>query len=472
MSIMDKFKPLKKEKINEDIPGVRVSTTFNSLDHTPLVMMNDGVNICAEACASCWDSKLPTEWKDKAIYLSKRTKIGHTSVIEHANVVILIGVRNNVPEIKEELIEFLSSNRFMHSCYKASYDPSFSGYLGYLLIGGQYRAFSDLFLFMENQENYFLNIIKKAVYKYIPSAAMVDVIELGLLDQSKFDDVRLSEVIHDCSIYDGTTFTINPKLDILNCDNIYTLAKNIEANCPEPWLFTWNDLLDFCTISVKFKNMSRIITQQLCRHRNAITQESQRYVDYSKAKFNSPAEFVPEYDSKHKYNISFGSTKITATLQELGDMMVGVYQQLIDKTNIRSREFALKKEDARGYLPNNTACGKIYITFTFRNFIKFLQLREDPHAQAEIREYGIALGKWFREVYPDMKEDIFDCLLPACKQTGYFSKPICSSNHGISNDITQEIIDTLEEHIKNYDESKEDKEVVEEEKITLRQGEM
>ena len=36
------------------------------------------------------------------------------------------------------------------------------------------------------------------------------------------------------------------------------------------------------------------------------------------------------------------------------------------------------------------------MTFTYYSLIKFLQLREDSHAQAEIRSYATRIGEWFR----------------------------------------------------------------------------
>ena len=139
--------------------------------------------------------------------------------------------------------------------------------------------------------------------------------------------------------------------------------------------------------------MSRIITQQLCRHRNAITQESQRYVDYSNSCFNPPYIFKPgKYDPDYKYTIKFGGSSFKMTLDELGEYMTNIYGMLTSDKN-----HPLMKEDARAYLPGNTQCRKIYMTFTYASLIKFLELRESKAAQAEIRMYAQNIGSWFRE---------------------------------------------------------------------------
>lgn len=83
------------------------------------------------------------------------------------------------------------------------------------------------------------------------------------------------------------------------------------------------------------------------------------------------------------------------TLQELGDAMVGIYPQLVEPAD-NNKDYALMKEDARAYLPSNTECRKIYMTFTYKSLNKFLQLRESPAAQAEIRMYAKSIGNVIR----------------------------------------------------------------------------
>ena len=55
----------------------------------------------------------------------------------------------------------------------------------------------------------------------------------------------------------------------------------------------------------------------------------------------------------------------------------------------------LKKEEARAFLPSNVNCGKLYMTFTVFSLLKFLELRTDPHAQYEIRQYAQTIKEKF-----------------------------------------------------------------------------
>ena len=431
-------------------------------------MMNDGVNICSRACAVCWDTKLPIDYDKRAEYIGKRTRIGHTSVIEHSNTVFLLPI--DISKDGTDLMVFLSECRYLHTIFRLSKkNPS----IGYLLIGGSWRAFADIFYFSSNLDNAIALRVIDLVRTYIPYCGMSDIINYGILEKEDFKTARIDEMSSEYNLYKNRTYSIDKDyLDCINCDNLDMLIKNIQECCAEPEVFTVFDLLDFCTITVNFMKMSRIITQQLTRHRNGITQESQRYVNYAKSCFNSPAEFKDKYDPNHKYEIMMGSTRMNLTLQELGDMMVKVYGQLTDNTNPRTKDFALAKEDARGYLPNNTQCGTIYITFTWRTFFKFLELREDTHAQAEIREYALALGEWFRNEFGGYST-LYDALKPRCiNDSEVFMASIGNINTNNIDERFEEVVDELEEAVKNFDESKVDPEEVEETEPNQKHGEM
>lgn len=378
------------------------------INHSPdIVSMNDGVNICAKACASCWDTKLPDKYSDRAAYIGRRTKTGHTSIIEHSNVVFYVPVKTS--ELRD-MVEFLSNVRYANTVIQFSEKYPYA----YLLIGGSWRAYSDIYLMAKNiYDNVVMRKLTQLIYQYIPSDGMRDIIDMGLLDESQFANNTSNEIIK------GYSCCYNHRLDddinIVNMDSITAIRDAIGVVCPEPYLFTYKDMMKLLSVTIEFNNMSRIITQQLTRHRNGITQESQRYVNYKDARFNSPDKFRPDkYDKNAYYTIKFGGVQVRMNLQTIGENICKIYSQLTDKMMNPNKE--LLKEDARGYLPGNTQCGKVFMTFTYYSLIKFLQLREDPHAQAEIRSYAERIGKWFREALieedPLFNHDIMQVLLP------------------------------------------------------------
>jgi len=441
-----------KKKPTENETGIRFSekpVNFMNFEDNEkydsscyLIMENDGVNICAEACACCWDTKLPSKYDERATYISKRTKIGHGSVTEHSNHVFYMEVHDD--DIIT-LAEFLSKCKYVHTCYKHSkyYNK------GYLIIGGSWRAFNDIIKKHSEFDinNNILGRLMSTIYVYINKCGMADLVELGIIED-KFDNSDQSATAK--AFCAANYHSVNDKIEIVNADNMNHMIQCIKELCPEPELFSIFDLLDMCTITVLFKNMSRIITQQLTRHRNGITQESQRYVNYSKGGFNSPALFKEKYDSEYKYSIQFGKSSHKMTLQEIGEAEAALYGQLTDE--VRTQKHNLQFEDARAFLPNNIQCGKIYITFTWRSFFMFLFLREDLHAQVEIRQFAKALGEWFRELYPEY-EDLYEALKPKSINNSHYTWPLAEfSNTTVDENMGfDEIIEKMEEQIVNQE---------------------
>ena len=137
---------------------------------------------------------------------------------------------------------------------------------------------------------------------------------------------------------------------------------------------------------------SRAFTHQLVRHRlAAYSQESQRYCNYSKGKFNNEVTFIePEgfddWTRPQKDNFK-------CALEESETY----YQKLIS--------YGTKAEDARGVLPN--ACKtEIVVTMNLRSWRHFFKMRCDKHAQAEIRNLAKGLLKEMSELMPVIFEDL------------------------------------------------------------------
>ena len=353
-----------------------------------LLGMNNGIPICAEASACCWDVKLPEGYEGQSAYVSRRTKTGHTSVIEHSNCVMYL----EVPTFyNDDLVEFLDNATYLETKTFISNDMKYH----HLIIGGSFRAYSDLYREFDMHTNSILMAITNILYTYADYAYFVDLCEYGILDKDKFLNAEPdpSYIIGSINMEDNDLFKV------INKDSIKQLYTNLYyVNKEAAQKIKMHNLIKFVTITILFKNMSRSATHQLVRHRNAITQESQRYVDYSNACFSSPAIFKPDkYDPEYKYPIRFGSSGIMhMTLDEIGEAMCNIYEILRNPAN-SDNNHVLLKEDARAFLPTNVQCKKIYITFTYKKFLKFLNLREDVHAQAEIRMYAQAVGNWFRE---------------------------------------------------------------------------
>lgn len=370
---------------------------------TALVGMNRAIDIVSEACACCWDKAIPDDYTGRADYVGRRTKTGHTSILEHSNFVTYLRVSE---AYIEDLIKYLSWNRFLHHKLYRGSDGSWR-----MLLGGSYRGFSDIYLNTDDLNNAVLKAVASMLYTYAPSAAFEDICNYGLMDKSRFydaepdpDNIPILTKFYKEPVADNELFTV---LGLDDVQTLYTSLHRIDKEFAES--LSTSDLLEFVTVTVLFKNMSRTCTHQLVRHRNGVTQESQRYVDYSESSFASPAEFKPgKYDENHKYNIRFGpSSNLSMTLAEIGQAMCNIYGMLSNPV-LTGKEHALLREDARAFLPSNVKCRKIYMTFTYRMAFKFFQLREASGAQAEIRLYAKAFADWFRSHTAFYSKEITD----------------------------------------------------------------
>lgn len=368
------------------------ASKFKSKASSDIVLYNDAVTLVHDATKICWYKPQATTYKAKTDYIAKRIKIGHESVLEHSNIVASIRLPKNRIE---EYIEVSG-----YPCRYLNIRPQFyeNGDL-HLVIGGSIRGYKHLIKECISVSSKFIQDIIHLMYAYTCDCFFGDLIDDNIMDERLFNDIMMDipRNIEDDDIYDLDPETENANflhpavsvndefIEIVNIDSIHDLYDFINNSIKnDDMIYTIDSLLDMCTVTIKFKKMSRIITQQLTRHRNGITQASGRYIDLSGVVFNSPDKFKNKYNSDTKYEIKLenhnNTYTDTYTLQELGDMLCGIYSQL--------RTHGLDKEDARGYLPQNTECGDIYMTFTYRTLFKFLQLRLDLAAQPEIRNYA------------------------------------------------------------------------------------
>lgn len=133
-------------------------------------------------------------------------------------------------------------------------------------------------------------------------------------------------------------------------------------------------------ISFHFKiTTDRSTANQIVRHRTGkFAQESQRYCNYSKDKFDNQITFIQQ-PNQNQDMLDF--------FQECED----VYFKLLAT--------GLNPEDCRAVLPNATKTSLI-MTMDLRNLRHFLNLRMSKHAQHNIREVAEMIYDLLKEYYP------------------------------------------------------------------------
>jgi len=157
----------------------------------------------------------------------------------------------------------------------------------------------------------------------------------------------------------------------------------------------------FETAYVTFEiETSRAMGRQLLRHRSATFQEfSQRYSDVlgfepielrrqGKTNRQSSEEVFNPDLAQHPDEEGMFADKIINDLLFHIDM---TYQSLLDA--------GVAKETARMILPECTNT-KMYMTNNLRNWIHFIEVREDEHAQKEIRELATEIKTQLKYKFP------------------------------------------------------------------------
>ena len=346
------------------------------------IYANDYINIVHDACSICYGRNTERTYDERRDYIRRRSN--HESIMEHSNVIINYTIDES---LLSEALEVLEYAKYL--TYRVKYIDK----KVFILVAGSIRGYKEVIRNIKNTDNKFYRAFLNSMY-YIDECFMKDFIEDGIMNFYDFKTVVETE-----NHFDKIKLK---RSSIINIDDIKLVYSRIMSLALP---FELEDLLNMCTTTIKFEEVSRVITQQLTRHRAGITQASQRYINYSNAKFFSPDIFKPDkYEKDKKYEISFMDTKVEATLQELGQAIISIYPQLVEQ--------GLLKEDARAFLPNNIE-SSLYMTFTLWGLFKFLELRTDKHAQKEIQLIALEIEEVAKERWGD---NIYDYLLPEYKR--------------------------------------------------------
>jgi flavin-dependent thymidylate synthase len=337
-----------------------------------------------EACTCCYDNTKSINYLEKKEYIEKRISAGHESILEHGKLAILF---NDIPHsMYSSIIELMGLE---YSKWLEFYTVELENGDYNLIVNGSIRAYKH---FLNNLEGnvYDRNLIILNICKVLTENTVKEL--YGENKYLKFDFIDVEPDVSDIEknkigiSYDVVlkkpidNMTTNGEPNIkkvdMGIDELISKERDIQDVI---YKTGFNDtvLLNIIPVTIVFYNMSRTATHQLVRHRNAITQESQRYVNYKNATFTIP---IPNYNDDKEYTIDVFGNKITVPLTVLATGLTKVYDQLIKQ--------GLKKEEARAFLPANINCGRLYMTFTLSNLLAFLKLRTDSHAQSEIREYA------------------------------------------------------------------------------------
>lgn len=349
---------------------------------------NNSSNIVYEAGKSCFNGKLSTDYEDIYKFIKSRVKEGHESIIEHTNFFIAAIVPDTY---LVNLMEVLSKCRYLNTNTKRIETPNKSIFkkkknttqsATLVNIGGSIRGWKHIYRTIENPYNVILKRITEEIYKRVPDAFFEDFINDGIFDIDKFKFINETEFSNKFKSIEDNKKEVDGMLRLINIDYLEDLISTIPAD-----MIISSTLYDMLNITVQFQNMSRVITHQMVRHRDGITQESQRYVDYTDHSIKNPMVYYPDYDKDKTYTLTsneFITYNKPMTAEELCKAIQPIYGDLHSQ--------GMKAEAARYYMGFGVECGSLIMTFTYRTLAKLFELRMHKSAQGENRVYAKELA--------------------------------------------------------------------------------
>ena len=335
---------------------------------------------------------------------------GHESVLEHANLIMGFILKKS-ELFSENMFNLLEACNYLH--YR-NYDIENTDNK-LLIIAGSIRGFKQIFRNIKSMTNPYLEAVKSELYDTTLADYYQDFINDNIMDANKFikyikdDDAILVKNESEVDVINKGTYKVG-KIEFLHVDKFRRIQEDILA--ASTVVIPLSDLFDFCTITIKFNHISRTASHQLVRHRNAISQESQRYVNYKDSLFINP--YDEDYEANHLAADNENFYLLKNKLDEFANKSVELYEDLVTNYNA-------KKENARAILVSNVETTLI-MTFTFKNLIKAIELRTDLAAQSEIRNLFNIIKDIFAEDILQLENpaDMYDYIC-TCSENNYYA---------------------------------------------------
>ena len=378
-SIFNSGKEENKSLYNDLLKEANKPITVDIIDISP------NIYLTCRASKICVAKTVTGTLDERINYISKVIGRGHESVTEHTNIISLMGF-NESRVNNSDWLELLSNMKFLNTVIRNCNGKT------WILIGGSIRGYLHV-IRETNVDNTILPYFKNIIYESIEKVFLKSVISEGLLEEDKctyypnstvdlvpssmtqFKNEKEKKELENSvkDNYDAVANYIKDPIEVQGdyCDLVFNNDPfDIFLNVKD-FGFSIRDVYKVTAITFVFHDISRSCANQLVRHRNAVTQESQRYVT---KRYKAEDDFVNPV--KMQLEDRYKDTSKTVINKALNFDVFENYRYLISG--------AIFKEDARAFLPMNVKT-TLMMTFTYWNFAKFLDLRLDKAAQLEIR---------------------------------------------------------------------------------------
>ncbi len=187
---------------------------------------------------------------------------------------------------------------------------------------------------------------------------------------------------------ENTARTCYKSEDKITEDSAKKMIKNLIANGHEA-------MIEFFDITVKFV-CDRGVSHELVRHRIAsFAQESTRYCNYSKDKFDNQLTFIlpPWVEENNEQNLSSKT------------FLVGIKRA--EHYYLSLLELGWQPQQARAVLPNSLKT-EIVVKMNLREWRHFFKLRCAKAAHPQMRELTIPLLKELQSKIPIIFDNIYE----------------------------------------------------------------
>ena len=402
MKIQEKIKALFSDMPSEKVDDISMIIPDHHRDEgykiadgvveNEVVYVSDSSYLVSKAARICIGQDVEEDYEKRLMHIARVALRGHESTFEHTNIIMMLHFNTS---LYSEFIDLVSAMRYLNWKVRQNKNNI------HVLIGGTIRAYKNAIRFCPDCiHNPFISSIKEVLYSCTESVYYDDFIKDGVMDRTLFatavenmKNIKYSRASIDDDVICDSAGQEHKKIESENVEILTTEHHTLDKILKKvsPYGFGLYDCMDIAAVTVVFKNISRVISLQIVRHRNGTSQVSQRYVDYKDKGFVDPTKFIFDGDTNKLYNVNMFGTTVSRTSQELGDELCDIYKQMSAQ--------GMKRQDARSFLPSNVITS-LMMTFTYRNLYHFFKMREAKDAQAEIQDIAHQLHDLFRQYEP------------------------------------------------------------------------
>lgn len=158
---------------------------------------------------------------------------------------------------------------------------------------------------------------------------------------------------------------------------------------------------EHCSLSVKV-TCPLFIRSQIHRHRTFSYNEISRRYTSENIEFYEPEVYRKQHDKSKQCSAGDFDEATNANIQLL---VRQIHEQSLDAYN-KLLDLGVAREMARGILPQNLMT-EFWMTGNLRNWVAFLGLRIDNHAQKEVQDVAQPILKIIKEKFPESAKALF-----------------------------------------------------------------